>query len=491
MQKVREEGSEKFFGRFFFKKKLQTMTTEAIKTEPCDVFLKYMEWGQLIHDSQPEDIQKWIISLTENPDTFRTLQLVLFEGFRGFQTQSQSEVFVELHPANLVKNDVDSDDNSDDGERIDLCCIGKDLGVYVCQYLDLRDLIRLEHTSRYCMKLARHPASLYAMNIMECRNPTTGRQIIALNCQGGKIRMKKLDPLGYCRFANLRRLEIAAPLPKIPWKQLLSLDIQIPVKVDIPPQMKLEQLECQYHHFLDFCNQNLIPNGLLQCLNIGFFTSRRDIDSTPRTFPSLKDLVVEGDEWLDWKGAIQFVNTIQCPRLTTLEITVVLTVPNEEMVEPQIMQLLPKCDRFILSIFTKRLPILPNLMNLITKRDAVLCQKMHLFINLDYDYAFVDNDLKAIEKSDFWTKEFWPDGKLWCNVQKKKKYMKFTLSVVISMPYASDDGTFVYDVKAIRRQMKKILLDKYSNCKLKWEHLQIAHNVAQSHQFDLWFVFVV
>ena len=479
--------------------------------ETYDVFQKYMEWGQLVFDSNPEDIQKWVATIAGNPNSLKILKSILFHGFSGLDDQKHCEEIMQLHPANIKVSEEDDDTSDAENEKMDLCTIGQDLGVYMCQYLDLFDLISLESTSRYFMKIARHPSALYSMHIVPFRMPNASPGV-GLRCEKRNSKCSKfvleiasLSILGKCRFANLRRLAICLPMTNMRWNRLLDLDVRV-VGAQIQKQSNLEHLRCNYNQFIEFGDAFIYNAATLTTLSVMFRDGQQTpiMDVTPRFLPALKYLTLEGMEWLTWTFAYSFIKTLQFIHLTGLDITVYIYIEDDDiMVESQLAELLSKCDQLTLYLNSKRNNLCPNIMNLLSKHGA--CQKVEIFINMDIHYVFGEAETDALldweneeeteNVDDFWSKSFWPNP---IATAGKHTAIKLTLSISASFPYsptqARETSPGVYDMDKLSCKMSEKLAHRYRRYKsfsLIWNVVEVATNVGEEHDFDVWCEFYV
>ena len=165
---------------------------------------------------------------------------------------------------------------------------------------------------------------------------------------------------------------------------------------------------------------------------------------------------------------------------------------NKYMVENNIIHLLPYSENILLYINTKKHNLLPNIISLMNaqKNNNHNCDKLNVFVNLDYSYEFTEDDVNQLTESALWKMSMWPNPKI---NQAHIACNKFTFSIGCIVPYADANGV-IYDVEELRDEMESYLLDKYQEYKefqVVWSEIEVALDYEEQHEFDLWCEFVL
>ena len=297
--------------------------------ETYDEFAEKMRWSELIFKSNPQETLQWVQNIITSSDKtlFKLLQSVLFHGFEAFtqytELHENYSSFTKLHPKNKQEPEEPQAEAEPEPDSHDFETIGKDLGVYICQFLEVPDLLSFECTSHFGLELARNPSSLYQLHLVN-----DGGGISCLT-QSGVFKPEYLSFFGKWRFANLRVLKLNASLSNMRWCQLTRLVIVSEDTWDIPKQHRLEQLECPYKAYLRLGNADIIPSTL-KSLEMDLIGVQPFVMPSEQYFPFLEHLAIRTPynpalNWRHWANGISIRNSIQVEVLEEFELWITTT----------------------------------------------------------------------------------------------------------------------------------------------------------------------
>ena len=454
--------------------------------ESFDAFKEKMNWGQLIFNSNSVELQQWLTNIIQHPVLFSTLKSVLFNGFDAFTKNTslppQYQQFRNLHPSRSSPPSSPSDDDEDDGEmpqkkEFNLVSIGEDLNVYICQYLDLPDLIAFEKTSHCCLAAARNPSALYSMTIL--RRST---RCAALECQNRSIiKLSDFGVLGKYRFTNLRKLETAVELVNVRWNQLSCLKIR-GMSFVLPRQNRLETLHCSYGTFLQL-SEALVINPELTSLTIVFDENVPVPPTTNHNLAALQSFFLEGLYSLTWSKILKMIQSIGFIALKKLDIFVAERNENQSNTEENILKLFQCAECVSMYVNSPRQDLFPSIVWMVLA-NGIGCTEVNVFVNLDYVRELTQNDMDDFENCGLWSMPMWPI--MPHHPKNSGKTIKFTLSILVTFPFETDPDQLHHMIQAC-------LMKKYPNTTINaiWCEVITASNEEEQHEFDVWCEFCV
>lgn len=522
--------------------------------EPYDKFSEKIKWGECIYGSNKNQMKLWMENIINNPNSFQSLQFILFNGIDAIQKTelNPSKIIMDLHqlhpnhqiksiksiknpsivnpinpinpiipsnssiihpinPSNPSMNssiihsnfydssDVSSDELSDDSDDSDnnstndstnnsseksLYTIGKDLTVYICQFLDLIDLIVFERLSHHCFYMARDPSALYSLTIVHKRIDKIHK--LVLEIKNKFININDLGILAKFRFANLRKLELGASLYNMRWTQLFHLKIYNKFDL-IPKQNKLEYLQCDYDVFHKMVNNEIIPISLLKSLSV-MSHKRNKLQNFECYLPELKTLYIDTRDWTDSMKIIQLMKfRPDCP-LQSLDFYNEQWVHCDlETVKQDLMYLLQLSNKIIMFTNSNQAKLFPVFLSVICKpTNQFICNDLDLFVNVDFFISLSDKDLLDIKQCSVWNDEIWSNfTSLSSNIQK----IHCTVALTVGFKYSSHAG-YVYVVDVILYEIEEYILDQLkklggTQCKITWDPIETANNPEELYEFDL------
>lgn len=518
----------------------------VFKHESYDKFAIKMKWHQIIRNSTKNDIKVWIQNMDD--DMFHIYQKIFLSGFDTFMWKNGNDLhpkingMIDLHPmvvghhkkndngndngnehneetkygnedndtnntnnTNNTDNDTNNDTNNDTDEvlnddtdikmnghhqnNINLFSIHKDLLIYLCQFLEIIDLVRMEKTSHFGLQIARNPSSLYALNICGIDN----RLKIKYNECGYNYSYfyASARVFGKFRFANLRKLILAINLQNIQWTQLYKLIIRGDIlcnpndtltntTVSLPIQTKLQYLQCTYTTFLSIFT--FIQSPTFESLKLLIINDLVHIRPINQYFPSLKYLTIEGHDYVNWQIIMMIIKSIHFVSLYELNITVPESMEiDTNIIKNDIEYLLKYAQKIDIFIPTNDIMIVSKIISLSFNNDSI-CTNLKVFVCMIlFTFTFSLNDMKELGSCMLWNHSLWPDT----TKIHFGNHITFELgfTFIIKFPFGNDPKHFLV-------QIKDYLVKKYERtvhglfCVVKFDEVLIAIKEEEMNEYD-------
>ena len=444
--------------------------------ETSDDFMEEMNWGELIFKSNKNEMKLWMQNIIDDPNnSFKLLQSILFQGFTAVNCH-QALQLQNLHPNKTNKevhenendnnnnnhnhnNDKEDKEDKNDTEDVpkplhNLINIGKDLGVYICQFLPLMDLISFEKTSHDSLRLARNPSAVYSMIICPPKQTKSRFNGIWLN---DIIPLRDLSVLGKFRFANLRTLILKTPLYNIPWTQLFHLTIDTNL-YSFLPQNKLETLNCNWTEFNKLMKNDIIPVSSLTSLTLTVDSNSVD---DQYYLPHLQSLEIESDTWEIGMDIVHSFSSLSLHSLDFYAEECVDSVPLQTIQQTTI-DLLQKWSKIHMFISSDNPNIYSNFVSIITNpKNHFKCKDLDISVFLGgglYIIKLNDKDLMDIKHCKLWKNNIWPNSNAFSCIDKTK----LDFIIVIQFPYSAKNG-YIYDAENILSQINEEIDLKYDD----------------------------